>query len=279
MEFSNDQRMVIEAIMDTFYAPMDTKTSTEIILNSPHSKVDLKIFLDARATDLNPVDDFITMIKATPKDKQALVSIVLKLLSTTAGTYLLLGGRSMKPFYAQTHQEREKGMIRLANTRISQLRLLFNSFFGLSVSICYGKMLDSSLGKTNPVWKAISYPGPIPEKSRPTSDEFWRPSFVNMDEEIRVPLKNGRFRVNLDCDVVVVGSGAGGAVVAAELAKSGLDVIIVDKAIYTHPSDYSLGELDSIQNLFEQKGTLQTEDGSMRILAGTAWGGGTTINW
>jgi choline dehydrogenase-like flavoprotein len=87
------------------------------------------------------------------------------------------------------------------------------------------------------------------------------------------------FRVNLECDVVIVGSGAGGGVVAAELAKSGLDVIVVDKAIYTHPSDYSLGELDSIQSLFEQKGTLQTEDGSMRILAGSVWGGGTTINW
>lgn len=279
MDFSNDQRLVIEAIMDTFYAPVDTKTSTEIILNSPNSKVDLKVFLNARATDLNPVDDFITMIKATPKDKQALVSIVLKLLSTTAGTFLLMGGRSMKPFYAQSHHEREQGMMRLANTRISQLRLLFNSFFGLSVSICYGKMIESSNGKTNPAWKAISYPGPIPEKPRPSPDEFWRPSFVDLEKEIRVPLKNGRIRINLECDVIVVGSGAGGAVVAAELAKSGMDVIIVDKAIYTHPSDYSLGELDSIQSFFEQKGTLQTEDGSMRILAGTAWGGGTTINW
>jgi hypothetical protein len=279
MKFTDTQRLVIEAIVDTFYAPVDVNTAKEIISSSANYREGLVLFLSSTARDLCPVDDFITMISATPKDKQALVYIVLKLLSTTAGTFLLMGGRSMKPFYSQSRQEREQGMLRLANTKISQLRLLFNSFFGLSVSICYGKMLDSPAGKTNPVWKAVSYPGPVPERPRPPADAFWRPKFVDLSKEIRVPLKNGSFRVNLECDVVVVGSGAGGGVVAAELAKSGLDVVVVDKAIYTHPSDYSLGELDSIQSFFEQKGTLQTEDGSMRILAGSVWGGGTTINW
>ena len=279
MEFTKEQVSVIEAIIDTFYAPVDIKTAHEIISESNNSKNDMMRFLTFAAQDLNPVDDFITMIKATPKDKQALLSIVLKLLSTTAGTFLLMGGRSMKPFASQSRKEREQGMLRLANTKISQLRLLFNSFFGLSVSICYGKMLDSPSGKTNPVWKAISYPGPIPERPRPPPETFWRPKFVDLSSEIRVPLKDGQYRVNLECDVVVVGSGAGGGVVAAELAKSGLNVIVVDKSVYTHPSDYSLGELDSIQSFFEQKGTLQTEEGSMRILAGSVWGGGTTINW
>ena len=278
MNFSSEQRLVIGAIIDTFYAPVNPKISREI-LNSKQSSTDLNVFLNSKAADLDPVGDFINMINATPKDKQALFSFVLKLLCTSVGTFLLIGGSSIKPFYAQSHSEREQGMIRLANSKIPQIRLLFNSFFGLSVSICYGKNLDSPNGKTNPLWKAIAYPGPIPEKARPLRDEFWRPKFVDLTKETRVPMKNGQYRINLECDVVIVGSGAGGGVVAAELAKSGMNVILLDKAVYTHPSDYSLGELESIQSFYEQKGTLQTEDGSLRILAGSVWGGGTTINW
>ncbi len=36
----------------------------------------------------------------------------------------------------------------------------------------------------------------------------------------------------LDCDVVIVGSGAGGAPVAAELAEAGYDVIVLEEGSY-----------------------------------------------
>jgi hypothetical protein len=120
----------------------------------------------------------------------------------------------------------------------------------------------------------LYYPGPIPERPRPQSDHVWRPEFIDLS--LLAPEYN---RVNLKCDVVVVGSGAGGGVVAAELAKEGYQVILLDKAIYTHTSDLPLTELQSFDLLYEQKGTLMTEDGSLRILAGNAWGGGTAINW
>ena len=66
---------------------------------------------------------------------------------------------------------------------------------------------------------------------------------------------------------------------AAELAKEGYHVILLEKALYTHPNDLPLSELSSFELLYERKGTLMTEDGGLRIMAGTAWGGGTFVNW
>jgi choline dehydrogenase-like flavoprotein len=42
--------------------------------------------------------------------------------------------------------------------------------------------------------------------------------------------------LRIDCDVVIVGSGAGGATMAAELADAGLDVVIVEEGGY-HPTE------------------------------------------
>ncbi|KAI9332003.1 GMC oxidoreductase-domain-containing protein, partial [Zopfochytrium polystomum] len=83
----------------------------------------------------------------------------------------------------------------------------------------------------------------------------------------------------LDFDVVVVGSGAGGGIVAAELAQAGHRVLVAEKAQYTPPSKLSFGMLDSSARFYERSGALLTEDGSMQVYAGRAWGGGTYINW
>jgi choline dehydrogenase-like flavoprotein len=45
--------------------------------------------------------------------------------------------------------------------------------------------------------------------------------------------------LKLDCDVVVVGSGAGGAVVATELALAGQDVIVLEEGPYVAPETYA----------------------------------------
>jgi choline dehydrogenase-like flavoprotein len=68
-------------------------------------------------------------------------------------------------------------------------------------------------------------------------------------------------------------------ILAAELAAAGHRVIVVEKAKYAHHTEQTYNELDSFSTYFERNGTLQAEDGSMQILAGTAWGGGTHVNW
>jgi long-chain-alcohol oxidase len=83
----------------------------------------------------------------------------------------------------------------------------------------------------------------------------------------------------LDCDVVIVGSGAGGGTAAGVLAKAGLDVIVVEAGGYYSEEDFDGAELDGYVRLYLGGGGVPTPDQSIGLLAGHCLGGGTTVNY
>lgn len=83
----------------------------------------------------------------------------------------------------------------------------------------------------------------------------------------------------IETDVVIIGSGCGGAVAAKNLAEAGHRVLVVEKS-YHYPSKFfPMDFIEGTVNMFEAGGATMTNDGSMAILAGSTWGGGGTINW
>ena len=83
----------------------------------------------------------------------------------------------------------------------------------------------------------------------------------------------------LACDVVVVGSGAGGGVVAAGLARAGLNVVVLEKGGYAAERDFTHQEGDAYRDLYLYAMTLTTDDLGCRIIAGSTLGGGTVVNY
>ena len=83
----------------------------------------------------------------------------------------------------------------------------------------------------------------------------------------------------LETDVVVVGSGCGGAVCAKNLAETGYRVIVLDKSYHWGPEHLPMTERDSGIHLFANGGIESADDGSICVIAGQAWGGGGTVNW
>lgn len=83
----------------------------------------------------------------------------------------------------------------------------------------------------------------------------------------------------LHADVVIVGSGCGGAVAAKTLAESGLQVILVDKSYYWKPEHLPMSENDAAAHLFANGGAYQADDANIAVINGSSWGGGGTINW
>lgn len=80
-------------------------------------------------------------------------------------------------------------------------------------------------------------------------------------------------------DVLVIGSGSGGGVAAATLAKAGRRVLVVEKGS-SHPQEsFPLPEAEASKTMYENKGVVATEDNGMTVLAGSTFGGGSTINW
>ena len=83
----------------------------------------------------------------------------------------------------------------------------------------------------------------------------------------------------LETDVVIVGSGCGGAVCAKNLAEAGHKVLVVEKSYYYPPSQLPMTEEAAGVHLFENGGAISSDDGSIPIVAGSTWGGGGTVNW
>jgi len=85
--------------------------------------------------------------------------------------------------------------------------------------------------------------------------------------------------VELRCDVVVVGSGAGGAVVAAELAEAGFDVIIVEEGRYFRTEQFDGNTSRALRTLYRDGGASVSLGTPPIIFAeGRCVGGSTVIN-
>lgn len=80
-------------------------------------------------------------------------------------------------------------------------------------------------------------------------------------------------------DVLVIGSGSGGGVAAATLAKAGNRVLVVEKSSHHSQESFPMTDADAAKHLYENSGVLATDNNSMTILAGSTFGGGSTINW
>jgi choline dehydrogenase-like flavoprotein len=83
-------------------------------------------------------------------------------------------------------------------------------------------------------------------------------------------------RGTVECDVCVVGSGAGGAVAAAVLAEAGLQVVVLEAG---EVATFSGEEVESLQRMYLERASSATEDQGLDFLAGWCLGGGTTVNW
>ncbi|KAK9137759.1 hypothetical protein Sjap_008353 [Stephania japonica] len=227
-----------------------------------------------------------------------LVRLVLKMLSTRLGSALLCGFVCfgwkfpfVRKFSELSLGERE-GVLKgwLGGTRFTVIR----SIFALLKVVClfvFFSLTDEN--SQNPAWGAIGYHIENDEchrkinKTRPLEKGVINTGTATDSTFIEsASLKglNGWVDQNqhynsIECDVVVVGSGCGGAVAAAILANSGHKVIVLEKGEYFVAEDYSSLEGPSMNQLYESGGMLSTLDGKMLLLAGTTVGGGSAVNW
>jgi choline dehydrogenase-like flavoprotein len=83
----------------------------------------------------------------------------------------------------------------------------------------------------------------------------------------------------LDCDVVIVGSGAGGAPIAAELAEAGYDVVVLEEGSYYQTRDFTADTSAMVRQLYRDGGaTMALGNPPIMFQEGKAVGGSTVIN-
>ena len=174
-------------------------------------------------------------------------------------TGLLLIGKP-RSFVALDQEEREKYVLALANSPLGPFRQGFQIVKRLAGFLFFAVPNDQGI---NPNWEVLDYdpPAPLPDVQRPL-----QPLSITQDS-------------TLECDAVIIGSGAGGGVVAGELALAGKQVIVLEKGGYHSESDFTLQEAQSMSDLYLKRGLLTTKDLGIIVLAGSTLGGGTIVNW
>lgn len=216
-------------------------------------------FWRLKATDLEVPDRILELAARLPLPEQKELKQLLTLLASPVfGLTCRSGLHSIRqmPF-----NQREKALQSWSKSRFAVLRKAFNVLRKLTTFFHYG---ISYQNLPNPSWEAIGYLGPLQQPVQ--APKPIQPYTAHGDSE-------------LTCDVVVVGSGAGGGLAAGMLAEAGFEVILLEKGEYLNESDFNQREADMIQRSYEQQGALTTNNGSVGILAGSCLGGGTTINW
>jgi choline dehydrogenase-like flavoprotein len=85
--------------------------------------------------------------------------------------------------------------------------------------------------------------------------------------------------VRLECDVVVVGSGAGGATMAAELAEAGLDVVVIEEGGYHPTESFTADSMRALRTLYRDGGGgMAVGRPSVVFAEGRCVGGSTVVN-
>ncbi len=179
-----------------------------------------------------------------------------------AGMMELLDGLGQQGFAGLSQASREQVLRNVAMLG-PEAAAGISTLIGLTLFITYGAP-DPRTGQ-NPNWQVFGYPGPT--AAAPAIEKTIAPIVPAGDE------------LTLEADVCVVGSGAGGGVIAGTLAQKGLKVCVVEAAGYYNESDFDQLELSAYERMYWRGGPNPTADFNVTVYAGQGLGGGTVINW
>jgi choline dehydrogenase-like flavoprotein len=84
----------------------------------------------------------------------------------------------------------------------------------------------------------------------------------------------------IECDVAIVGSGAGAGITAELLSLAGLKVVLIEEGPLKSSSDFRQQlEGEAYPTLYQESAARKTADKAITILQGRCVGGSTTVNW
>jgi long-chain-alcohol oxidase len=241
MELSARQRIALEAICDTFCPPANGTPG---------------------ARELGVPDALLGAVALNPREAERKQLQRLLTVWNSKPVTALLGRAGWKRFTELSSEERERVLLAWSESRVTQRRAAFQAL--RKGSLIFYWALPGRDGGANAGWDAIGYPGPLGRREDAPPKPL-QPLEPQPD-------------TTLECDVVVVGSGAGGGPVAGVLTEAGLDVVVVETGGYYDEADFDGSELTALTG-FYAGAPAASKDESIGLVAGSCLGGGTVVNY
>ncbi len=208
------------------------------------------------------------MVRAVDPSQLTQLRLVLRLLEQPLAN--LATGAGFAAFRDMDAPARERLVLRWANSPLLLRRTGINAFRKLLTFIAYAD--PGPPGAPNHLQSAIGYQPDDP----PLPRELAAVRPLQLD---RTPPGAADAPTRLEADVIVVGSGGGGGIVAAELARAGRKVLVIEAGPFVDEATMPRDELDAYGRLYLNHGLLSTWDGAITMFAGSGVGGGTLVNW
>ncbi len=226
---------------------------------------------------------------ADPADLRML-RLVLRAFDSRPANALL--GHGAVRFRDVPAERREAMLLRWATSRVPQRRTAFQTLKRLACFLAYADPGPAG-GDGNVLWGRMGYrpvDEPVTEElpairtlevaaPEAAAPEAAAPAPEAAGPQAAAPLARAMGPIALEADVAIVGSGAGGGVVAAVLAAAGRDVLVIEAGAYLPEAGMTGRELDGFDRLYLDRGLTATTDLGVAILAGSTLGGGTVVNW
>ena len=247
---SSEEFRLLEMLCDTLLPSLDPPTA---------DSENLAAYYRRCAHDLHIAQLIAETLGQESEQTRAEVHQLLALMANPVSGMLLAG--SAKKFVKLSFEQRQRYVLSMANSPVGQLRRGFQAIKRLAGFLYFSAPNEQGVNEN---WGVLDYtpPAPAPANALQTI----HPLVIVED-------------TTLDADVVIIGSGAGGGVAAAEFAGSGKSVIVLEKGGYNNEANFTLQEAQAMQELYAKRGMLASKDLGISILAGSTLGGGTTVNW
>jgi len=246
MKLSERETAALEALCDTFVPSLAFEKDEDPTLFS------------MSASDLGVAGRVAQALELIEPAKRDALLFFLRLIENP----LFMAGVATRAarFSALPLKARERTLQRLSRSAVPQLR---SAFQGVRSLVMLNTYAANGSPESDALLAAIGYAPDInPKATAP-----------------HIPLRKIGEERKVECDVCVIGSGAAGSVVAAELAATGKNVIVVEAGAARSGGEFDQHELAGMLDLFREGGLSGTRDLSMSLLAGSTIGGGTTVNW
>ncbi|EHR69360.1 choline dehydrogenase-like flavoprotein [Burkholderiales bacterium JOSHI_001] len=85
--------------------------------------------------------------------------------------------------------------------------------------------------------------------------------------------------LEMECDVAIIGTGAGAGISAELLTAAGLNVILLEEGPLMSSRHFNQLEREAYPALYQESAGRKTADKAINILQGRCVGGSTTVNW
>ena len=236
-------------------------------------------------------DDLVTRcdarITSLPPHRRAMLATGLDALGGRVAVLLAIGRASR--FADLTPHTQARCFAAWANSPLAPLRSAHQAVRKLVLAVHYARPeVSAAIGYAGPLQSRApqaAWEGPLPGEQR--DDEPVARGHVTLPQIIAPdPVPSGVVRgvtierdTHRTADVVVIGTGAGGAVTAARLADAGYDVVMLEAGSYYTRSDFTEDEPSLNERLYAEGAMRTTDDLSFALVQGQAVGGSSLVNW